>query len=173
MKKVLIVVDMQNDFIDGALGSPEAQAIVPKVDAKIKEYVLRGDDVIYTRDTHYEDYLDTHEGKNLPIPHCIRDTKGWQISDNVYRQKFPYIIDKETFGYPSWRLIGSINHAEEIELVGLCTDICVIANAVNIQSIYSEKPITIDASCCAGTTPERHKATLEVMKSLQMNVINE
>ena len=173
MQKILVVIDMQNDFIDGALGSPEAQVIVPKVDEKIKDYVFNNHSVIYTRDTHDIDYLDTNEGKNLPIPHCIYETNGWEISKDIYKPKFPYIIDKNTFGYDSWRLISALRHADEIEVVGLCTDICVIANVVNIKTAFPEAEITVDASCCAGVTPERHKAALEVMKSLQVNVINE
>ena len=170
MKKILIVIDMQNDFIDGALGTEEAQAIVPNVKKKIEEYKARGDVVLFTRDTHYDDYLETNEGKHLPVKHCIKDTSGWQISDELDAEGCP-CIDKETFGFRYWDMLG--DDIESIELVGLCTDICVVSNALILKATFPEIDITADASCCAGVTPEKHKAALEVMKSCQINVIGE
>ena len=175
MRKVLVVVDMQNDFVSGALGTPEARAIVPRVAEKIGQYRPR--DVYFTRDTHYEDYLDTQEGRNLPVPHCIAGTEGWQLEDEIAAlAEGAQIIDKPTFG--SNRLAGLLmteraQRALEVELVGLCTDVCVVSNALLLKAAMPEAPITVDASCCAGVTPERHRAALETMKSCQINVINE
>lgn len=166
--KTLIVIDMQNDFITGSLGTPEAQAIVPNVKKKIEEYKARDDDIIFTRDTHYDDYLETSEGKHLPIKHCIYGTLGWQIADGLEVENCRY-IDKPTFGWTHW----GHNIFEEVELVGLCTDICVVSNALILKAHFPEINITVDASCCAGVTPEKHKAALEVMKSCQINVIGE
>lgn len=175
--KVLVVVDMQNDFIDGALGTPEAQAIVPRVVEKIK---TTGDIVYVTKDTHYADYLDTQEGKLLPVPHCIAETYGWNIEKNVQNaldeREEVYTYEKETFG--SVDLGAALNlvwddNLDEIILVGLCTDICVISNALLIKAYLSDVKITVDASCCAGTTPERHKNALAAMKMCQINIENE
>lgn len=169
MKKTLIVVDMQNDFIDGALGTKEAQAIVPNVKKKIEEYKSRGDEIIFTRDTHFNNYLETNEGKHLPVEHCIRDTHGWQISDNIGNCVGHPVIDKITFGYDRWTMY----YFEEIELVGLCTDICVVSNALILKALFPEINITVDASCCAGVTPESHQAALTTMKMCQINIIGE
>lgn len=180
MRKLLIVIDMQNDFIDGSLGNPEAQAIIPNVKKKIDEYVTNGDEIIFTRDTHDNDYLETSEGKKLPIKHCIRGTHGWQIGIETIPGYYQ-IIDKPSFGFYIWEeyLDSYIDGCKEyqqtwtIELIGLDTDICVISNALTIKALYPEVNITVDASCCAGSTPEKHKAALEVMKSCQINVIGE
>ena len=166
MRKTLIVVDMQNDFIDEALGTPEAVAIVPAVARKIAEYRERGDEIIFTRDTHQEDYLLTQEGKNLPVVHCIRGTHGWEISDKLDVADAE-IIDKPTFGWKHW----GERSFEEIELVGLCTDICVVSNALLLKAFFPEIPISVDAACCAGVTPESHAAALETMKMCQIQVI--
>ena len=168
MKKTLIVVDMQNDFIDGALGTKEAQAIVPNVKKKIAEYKARGDRVIFTRDTHLSNYLETNEGKHLPVPHCIRDTHGWQITDELDSVGCRR-VDKYTFGYTGWACMDF----EQVELVGLCTDICVVSNALILKALFPHIEITVDASCCAGVTPESHKAALTTMKMCQINVIGE
>ena len=167
--KVLVVVDMQNDFIDGALGTPEAQAIVPRVVEKIK-----------TKDTHYADYLDTQEGKLLPVPHCIAETYGWNIEKNVQNaldeREEVYTYEKETFGSVDLGAALDLvwdDNLDEIILVGLCTDICVISNALLIKAYLSDVKITVDASCCAGTTPERHKNALAAMKMCQINIENE
>ena len=173
MRKILVVIDMQNDFIDGALGSPEAQAIVDKVVEKIKSYPK--EDVYGTVDTHHENYLDTQEGKKLPVPHCIYGTEGWEIHPKIKELIDPtHFNTKDTFG--SLELAGDLlwfNEHEpiEIEMVGLCTDICVISNALIFKVAMPEVSITIDSSCCAGVTPESHEAALSTMKMCQINVI--
>ena len=168
MKKTLIVVDMQNDFIDMALGTKDAVAIVPAVKAKIKEYVDNGDEIIFTRDTHYENYLGTPEGKKLPVPHCIKGTVGWEIADGLYIEGCK-IIDKPNFGWPNW----GEESLEAVELVGLCTDICVVSNALIIKSVFPDADVKVDASCCAGVTPQTHSAALTTMKMCQIDVIGE
>lgn len=170
MRKVLIVVDMQNDFINGSLGTKEAQAIVPNVKRKIQEYRQRGDEIIFTRDTHQENYLDTQEGKKLPVKHCIENTYGWQIAEELKMENCKY-INKPTFGWLYWK--DFVCEYDEIELVGLCTDICVVSNALILKATFPETEITVDASCCAGVTPESHKAALTTMKMCQINIINE
>lgn len=177
--KTLIVVDMQNDFVTGSLGTKEAQAIVPNVKRKIQEYVDRGDQIIFTRDTHYSNYLGTQEGKMLPVKHCIKNSIGWQIEDEIHeliKRLFvhPVYIDKESFGYNGWHLLQDVlGSCEEIELIGVCSDICVISNALILKTQFPEIKITVDASCCAGVTPELHKAALKVMRSCQINVIGD
>lgn len=177
--KTLIIIDMQNDFITGSLGTKEAQAIVPNVKKKIQGYVDRGDQIIFTRDTHYHNYLDTQEGNMLPVEHCIKDTKGWQIEDEIHEATkssyiYPAYIDKENFGYNGWHLLQDVlGNCEEIELIGVCSDICVISNALILKSELPETKITVDASCCAGVTPELHEAALKVMRSCQINVIGD
>lgn len=168
MKKTLIVVDMQNDFIDGSLGTLEAQAIVANVKKKIDEYNQLGAEIIFTRDTHYEDYLETNEGKNLPVIHCVEDTKGWQIADGL-EVEGATIINKPSFGYTGW---ADFNF-EEVEIIGLCTDICVVSNALIIKALFPEINVTVDASCCAGVTPKSHAAALLTMKMCQVNVVGE
>ena len=169
MNKVLIVIDMQNDFIDGSLGTKEAQTIVPTVKEKIKEYQKRGDNIIFTRDTHQIDYLNTPEGKKLPVEHCIYGTHGWQIAKELEVEGATY-IDKPTFGWSHWEEQKFDN---EIELIGLCTDICVVSNALILKAVFPELKITVDASCCAGVTPQTHKSALETMKMCQIDIINE
>lgn len=166
MKKTLIVVDMQNDFIDMALGTQEAVAIVPKVKEKIAQYVKSGCEILFTRDTHGEDYLDTPEGKKLPVPHCIRGTKGWEIADGLYVEGSK-IIDKPNFGWPHW----DREVLDEVELVGLCTDICVISNALIIKAMFPNAQVTVDSACCAGVTPQTHEAALSAMKMCQIDVL--
>lgn len=180
-KKVLIVIDVQNDFVTGSLGTPEAQAIVPKIKEKFEEYKNNGDYVVYTMDTHNSDYLNTSEGKKLPVEHCIYRTSGWEVIDEIHPAKNNcnnfMVCKKSTFGYKGWDWeeifgtdsdIGNLN----IEIIGVCTDICVITNALLIKTYYPEAEIIVDAVCCAGTTPEKHKAALDVMESCQINVIN-
>ena len=167
MKKTLIVVDMQNDFIDMALGTKEAVAIVPKVKAKIEEYVKNGDEIIFTRDTHTENYLQTSEGKKLPVEHCICGTKGWQIADGLYVEGSK-IIDKPNFGWPHW----NEEHLEEVEIVGLCTDICVVSNALIIKATFPDVNVRVDSTCCAGVTVETHEAALKTMAMCQIEVEN-
>lgn len=172
--KVLVVVDMQHDFVDGALGSPAAQAIVPQVAAKIRAYQEAGDYIICTRDTHRENYPQTQEGKNLPIPHCIRGTQGWQILEQLECEDLPK-VDKGTFG--SRELPQVLAQAfpngdmDSIELVGLCTDICVISNAMVLKAFFPEVPILVDSACCAGVTPQSHENALEAMKVCQIAVL--
>ncbi len=169
MKKTLIVVDMQNDFIDGSLGTKEAQEIVEKVKNKIKQYYDAKNRIIFTRDTHGENYLDTPEGKKLPVKHCIIGTKGWEIAEGLETEGAEY-INKPTFGWIHW---NDIKDFEAIELVGLCTDICVVSNALILKAMFPDVEITVDASCCAGVTPQTHKAALETMKMCQIQVIGE
>jgi len=166
MKKTLIVVDMQNDFIHMALGTKEAVAIVPNVKEKIEEYRKNGDEIIYTRDTHGENYLETPEGKKLPVPHCIKGSKGWEIADGLYVEGSK-IIDKPTFGWNKW------NEEElcDVEMVGLCTDICLVSNALIIKAAFPNALLKVDSSCCAGVTPESHEAALATMKMCQIDVI--
>ena len=187
--KVLVCVDLQNDFIDGSLGTPEAQAIVPKVVEKINNYPNQNNTLIlFTKDTHYNDYLDTLEGTILPIAHCIENTHGWsinrEIKDSLKGKRFlTYSSDKiiksriykNTFGSDDLRefLIEKANFIDEIEFIGLCTDVCVISNVLMARQTLPNTEITVDASCCAGTNLEKHKAALEVMKSCQINVIGE
>lgn len=176
--KVLVVIDMQNDFISGSLGTKEAQAIVPNVKKKIDEYRANGDRVLFTRDTHHEDYLETREGKKLPVEHCIDGTWGWQIADGLC-EKWDIVINKPTFG--SYDLVETLQELvdeayqhtdiDEIELVGLCTDICVVSNALLLKAeFYADCEISVDATCCAGVTPETHEAALKTMEMCQINV---
>ena len=171
MNKVLVVVDMQNDFIDGALGTAEAVAIVPKVAEKIKNF---DGTVLYTRDTHEENYMETQEGKNLPVPHCIRGTDGWQVRTER-QQADAVVVDKPTFGSRELaEKLVEMNAEEAIEsitLIGLCTDICVISNAFVIKAFLPETSIIVDAACCAGVTPKSHERALEAMKVCQIQVV--
>lgn len=168
MKKTLIVVDMQKDFVDGALGSKEAVAIVENVKKKIAKYQANGDQIIFTRDTHQADYLSTNEGKHLPVEHCIEGTDGWQLYEGIEAEGAVF-INKPTFGYLNW----AEYQFEEIELVGLCTDICVVSNALILKATFPEIEVSVDASCCAGVTPESHAAALTTMKMCQVKVIGE
>jgi len=194
-KKILVVIDMQNDFIDGALGTPEAQAIVPKVVEKIKN--KNYDLVIMTQDVHYGDnYMNHREGRYLPVPHCIDNTWGWARSNDVVealfetidsrqvicREKNNFALEDNIKGlildfiggyYQEYFSMNDQGENFEFEFVGLCTDICVVSNAFALRQAFPEAEITIDASCCAGTTPELHRAALMTMKSCQMNIINE
>ena len=169
--KVLVVVDMQNDFIDGALGTSEAVAIVPYVKETIEKFDGR---IIFTRDTHFENYMDTQEGKNLPVPHCIKGTEGWQIRQELDALRTTEAIDKITFG--SKDLVDALKNEENIEsitFVGLCTDICVISNAMLVKAFYPEIPLFVDAKGCAGVTPESHQNALNAMKMCQIKIVNE
>lgn len=176
--KILVVVDMQNDFITGSLGTPEARAIVPNVEKKIESAVKDGDLIIYTRDTHMGDYLETREGKKLPVEHCVYKTEGWRIVSDLFppgSYENYHVIDKFTFGsreLPELILnSGLALSANEIELVGLCTDICVVSNALLLKAaFYQSMDISVDATCCAGVTPESHEAALKTMEMCQINV---
>ena len=174
MQTVLVVVDMQNDFIDGALGTKEAVAIVDNVRKKIEGFEGT---VLFTRDTHYEDYMDTQEGSNLPVPHCIKGTKGWEIREELEALRTTEAIDKITFGSSKLpevlHKMHEENPIESITFVGLCTDICVISNVMVTKAFLPEVPIIVDAACCAGVTPESHKNALGAMKVCQVKVENE
>lgn len=175
MNKYLIVIDMQNDFIGGNLGTARAQEILSSVVKKVSDF---DGTVLYTMDTHDDDYLTTSEGKSLPVVHCIKGTDGWKVPpslNNVLEEKHAVAFEKLTFG--SVKLaqhlagINESSHIDSIEFVGVCTDICVVSNALLIKAYLPEVPITVDSSCCAGVTPEKHLAALETMRSCQINVI--
>ena len=174
MKDVLIVVDMQNDFIDGALGTAEAVSIVPNVVEKVKNFPGT---VIFTRDTHTENYLSTQEGRKLPVAHCVKGTPGWQIRAELEALRKTDAVDKPGFGSTALtHMLASMDRAEglsSVTLVGLCTDICVISNAMLIKAALPEVPVIVDAACCAGVTPASHKNALEAMKMCQIEIINE
>lgn len=174
MRKILIVIDMQKDFIDGSLGTKEAQAIVENVVKKIKQYEAK--DIYATRDTHPENYLETAEGKHLPVVHCIEGTEGWEINPDVAAALgSATVINKPTFGSIVLAdLLQEENDREEleIELVGLCTDICVVSNALLLKAAMPEISISVDASCCAGVTPQSHEAALTTMQMCQIEVTN-
>ena len=167
--KYLIVVDMQNDFITGSLGSALATAIVPNVVEKVRSFDGK---VIFTRDTHFEDYMTTQEGKNLPVPHCIKGSDGWQICD-VLKPYAETVIDKLTFGSIELpRLLESFGEPiEKIELCGLCTDICVISNAMVLKAAFPEVLITVDSSCSAGVSVDSHNTALNAMRAVQIEVV--
>lgn len=170
MKKLLIVVDMQNDFINGALGTKEAEEILPRVVEAVRSF---DGDIVFTRDTHGENYAETQEGRNLPVKHCVKGTHGWQIADAL----LPYVtkvIDKPTFGSAELGayLLSLTDAPEEIVLMGLCTDICVISNAMLAKAFLPEVPISVDAACCAGVTPESHSNALSAMEMCQIRVLN-
>ena len=166
MSRTLIVIDMQNDFIDGSLGTEEAVAIVDNVKRKIEKYKENGDQIIFTRDTHHENYLETNEGRHLPVIHCVEGTHGWEIRDELDTEGALF-IDKPSFGYTGW---GEFQF-DEAEIVGLCTDICVVSNALIIKALFPEIRVSVDASCCAGVTPESHEAALTTMKMCQIKVV--
>lgn len=172
--KYLIVVDMQNDFIDGALGTAEAQGILPAVEEKISRFQGK---VLFTRDTHERNYLETQEGSNLPVPHCIRGTKGWEIHTRLQKYCEEQPFDKVTFGsidLAQW--LCRENKAvpiDSITIIGLCTDICVISNGMLLKAFLPEVPISVDAACCAGVTKESHVQALEAMKICQITIENE
>ena len=168
--KLLVVIDMQNDFIDGALGTAEAVAIVDNVAAKIRAAHAEGAEVWFTRDTHEENYLETQEGRNLPFPHCIRGTSGWEISPKLDVAD-SVVIDKPTFGSVELaQKVARLDNLESVELIGLCTDICVISNAMLIKAQLPELPVKVDAACCAGVTPASHANALSAMKMCQIAV---
>ena len=197
MKKVLVIVDMQNDFVDGALGTPEAQAIVPKVANYIRQNADKDTVLVFTKDTHDIDYMFTQEGKNLPVAHCIKDTHGWELAPAIqealydvrnqyhsFDSYFPYITDhivcKPSFG--SLDLVNLLyvldddtgmqpGDIAEITMMGLCTDICIMANSVLAKTTLPEVPVRVVADCCAGVTPESHQRALEAMKMLQIEII--
>lgn len=173
MRSLLVVVDMQKDFIDGSLGTAEAVQIVDKVVEEIGKYDTR--DVFATRDTHPGHYLETQEGRKLPVVHCVKGTPGWEINGKVAKALGDAeVIDKPTFGSRILaEKIAAIAAQEEVEvtLIGLCTDICVVSNALLIKAYLPETPVKVIASCCAGVTPASHEAALTTMKMCQVGVI--
>lgn len=168
--KCIVIVDMQNDFIDGALGTKEAQEMLPKMVEKLEE--VRDVDLIFTQDTHQKDYLSTQEGKNLPVEHCIEGQEGWEICKELqpFLNKAKTVVKKPAFG--SMELPALVKEYDEVELVGLCTDICVISNAMILKAASPEQKIAVDASCCAGVTPESHVGALSAMKMCQIEIRN-
>lgn len=173
-EKILIVVDMQKDFVDGSLGSKDAEEIVPAVVKKAKEFDGR---VIFTKDTHFENYMDTQEGHLLPVPHCIKGTDGWKLIpelETIAVERDADVYEKITFGCPELAedLVeaNKKNPIESVELVGLCTDICVVSNALLIKAFLPEIPVSVDSACAAGVTKEKHEAALETMRSCQILV---
>lgn len=169
MKRLLVVVDMQNDFIDGSLGTKEALKIVSAVREKIEEYELKGDEVVYTMDTHDETYMDTQEGRNLPVPHCRRGTAGWELHPEIGGHGGKR-FEKPAFASMDLAEYVAEGVYESVELAGLCTDICVISNALVLKARVPELPIYVDGSCCAGVTPGSHSNALETMKMCQIIV---
>ena len=172
MKNILVVVDMQKDFVDGALGSAEAVAIVPAVVKKIEGF---DGDIFATLDTHFDDYMQTAEGRSLPVPHCVKGADGWQLNDEVAAaldKKGYTAVEKRTFGSVDLpALVGAAGGDDfAVEIIGLCTDICVVSNALLLKASFPEVPITVDAACCAGVTPAKHEAALETMRSCQIAV---
>lgn len=174
MKKVLVVVDIQNDFVDGALGTPEAVAIVNAAAEKIKNF---DGDIFVTYDTHFENYMDTLEGKKLPVPHCIKGTNGWELNPKIaeaLKGKNYKTIEKLTFGsvdLPQLVKEKIGNQKAEITLIGLCTDICVVSNVLLLKANILDSEIFVDSACCAGVTPQTHNAALDTMRCCQINVI--
>jgi len=170
MKKLLIVVDMQNDFIDGSLGSDMAQAIVPNVAEKIRAWQQAGQEVIFTLDTHGDDYLQTQEGQRLPVVHCVRDTHGWQLCDAL-RGFDGKRFEKPVFGSVECARYVADGGYDAVELVGLCTDICVISNAMLLKAFAPQLPVAVDAACCAGVTKESHENALAAMRMCHIDIL--
>lgn len=174
MAKALVVVDVQNDFVDGSLGTKEAQEMLPRLIEKLEGAKSdKSTDIFFTQDTHGENYLETQEGKLLPVAHCIKKTQGWEIVPQLseFTKIAKAVIEKKTFG--STRLPSLLKPYEEVEFVGLCTDICVISNALLLKAFYPEQLVSVDAACCAGVTPESHKNAIAAMKMCQCKIYNE
>ena len=177
--KVLVVVDMQKDFVSGALGTREAEAILPRVAERVRAAAEAGEKLFFTRDTHETDYLSTQEGRLLPVEHCIRGTDGWRLAEPLreYAQGAAELIDKPGFGSLALgERLRELDRAEPLErvtLIGLCTDICVISNALLLKAFLPEVPIRVEAACCAGVTPESHRRALEAMQSCQIEIAEE
>lgn len=174
---VLVVVDMQNDFVSGALGTAEAREIVPDVAVRVADGVSRGEEILFTRDTHGPDYLDTQEGRRLPVAHCVRGTEGWEIVEQLQAYTVGrQVLDKPTFGSRTLgETLAALHRREPVEkitFIGLCTDICVISNALLAKAFLPEAEIAVDAQCCAGVTPESHRNALAAMKVCQITVEN-
>ena len=175
MTNLLLVIDMQNDFIDGALGTAEAVQIVPQVEKRVRQSVDAGDEIWFTQDTHTAGYAQTQEGKNLPVPHCIEGTHGWELCDALLPYaKDGHCVKKTAFGSAALaKLLQDRTDIAGITLCGLCTDICVISNALLLKAFLPEVPIAVDAACCAGVTPQSHKTALDAMKACQIQILHE
>lgn len=174
MSQYLVIVDMQKDFVDGALGTKEAVEIVPAVKARIQKALENGEKIIFTRDTHKENYLETQEGKNLPVKHCIKGTEGWEIIHELrgYEERAVKIFDKPTFGSRKLgKYLKKTEDVDKVTVIGLCTDICVISNALVLKAFLPEVPIVVEKDCCAGVTPESHENALAAMRSCQIQII--
>ena len=169
MKELLIVVDMQNDFVFGALGTQEARAILPAVKATIERFRSEGKEIVFTRDTHTQDYLSTQEGKNLPVAHCIKDTQGWQIVDGIWQGERTF--DKPSFGSLELADYVKVGGYTQVTLIGVCTDICVASNCLLIKAFTPELPVRVLKNCCAGVTAATHDAALVMLQSCQVEVI--
>ncbi len=171
MKDALIVIDMQKDFLTGSLANAKADTVIKNVQEKIKQYREQGKDIIFTRDTHADNYMDTQEGKNLPVPHCIKGTDGWKIVDGLAKAQ-DKIIDKPTFGSVELAEYVRLKNYKSVELVGVCTDICVVSNALLIKAFCLETIVFVDALCCAGVSEESHSSALKTMSACQVTVKN-
>lgn len=181
---ILGVIDVQGDFVYTRLATKESQSIIPNIRRKIQKYCAEGKYIVYTQDTHSSDYLSTQEGRRLQIEHCVAGTNGWKIvtpipvTENLQNSKVKFsVIEKHTFGFINWKeeldKLTNGKIPDSIELIGLCTDICVVSNALILKALYPETRIIIDASCCAGTTPENHQAALQVMRACQIDIVGE
>lgn len=172
MKKALVVVDMQNDFITGVLGNDACRAVVPRVVERVREAVNDQTDLIFSMDTHQDNYLSTQEGRKLPVPHCIQNTDGWKIIPELAEtaEKKGTVFTKETFGSRDIAEYIRVHGYEEVELIGVCTDICVISNAMTIKAFVPEAEISVNAACCAGVTPQSHETAIEAMRGCQINI---
>lgn len=174
MRKVLVVIDMQEDFVRGALGSDAAQATIPVVANLVHGFQMQGDPIFYTRDTHYDNYMETEEGKHLPVPHCLKDSNGWEICPEVidYNYQNNFIINKNSFGCIAWKDFSQqFSTADEIVVCGLVSSICVISNIAILRALYPEVPMTLVSKGTAGLSDGNNAAALEVARSLQVNVI--
>lgn len=174
MANVLVIIDMQRDFIDGSLGSPEAAAIVPAVVQKIHQRLSEGWDIAVTLDTHGDDYLETQEGRKLPVAHCIKDSPGWGLSPDVKDALVNIVyrcFEKPTFGSESLIAYLKDKQPEQVEFVGLCTDICVVSNAIGAKMVLLDAEVSVDAACCAGTSPDNHQAALKTMACCQISIV--
>ncbi|MDE5679617.1 MAG: cysteine hydrolase [Lachnospiraceae bacterium] len=173
MKKALVVIDMQNDFITGVLGNDECRAVVPQVVKRVQEAIEDGRDIIFSQDTHQENYLSTQEGRKLPVLHCVQNTDGWKIISELAEIAIQrgIVFTKETFGSRAIAEYIKEHNYDEVELVGVCTDICVISNAMIIKAFAPESEIFVNESCCAGVTPQSHKTAIEAMKSCQITIL--
>ncbi len=172
MKRLLVVVDMQNDFISGALGTKEAVGIIPAVQESVRQAAEEGVDIVFTMDTHHENYMDTQEGKKLPVPHCIKGTEGFEICDELRELTAGRrVFEKGTFGSTELMTYVKKEGYDEITLCGLCTDICVISNAMLVKTVLPEACVRVLAKACAGVTPESHKNALKAMEMCQIEII--